>query len=308
MFMYESSTSAASAALPKSDSIINSGNVERIAAFTSGDTGGNPAGVFIAESLPPPHMMQMIAADVGYSETVFAAPQKNAWRVRYFAPESEVEFCGHATIALGAVLAERYGDGVFDLVLNTAQIKVEGLRTPTGAWAALQSPATSSRSAPDALVASALALFSYASEDLDPRIPPAVASAGLNHLVFVLKDRDLLKAMHYDLAVGRDFMVQEGIGTISLLYAETPQLFHSRNAFAIGGVYEDPATGAAAAALGGLLRDRKWSHGGRIKILQGADMGQPCELIADIGETVGASIRVSGSAYRIQCPNLNLKT
>jgi PhzF family phenazine biosynthesis protein len=46
--------------------------------------------------------MQKVAADVGYSESVFAAPVGDAWRVRYFAPEVEVNFCGHATIALGA--------------------------------------------------------------------------------------------------------------------------------------------------------------------------------------------------------------
>ena len=40
--------------------------------------------------------MQCVAAEVGFSETVFAAPHENAWRVRYFAPELEVPFCGHA--------------------------------------------------------------------------------------------------------------------------------------------------------------------------------------------------------------------
>ena len=274
--------------------------VERFAAFAIGSRGGNPAGVVIVGTLPPPEAMLAIAANVGYSETVFAAAVEDGFRVRYFSPEGEVQFCGHATLALGAALAERYGDGIFQLTINNARISVEGRRTAGGAWAALQSPPTSSRAAPDALVAAALAIFSYAPEDLDPRLLPAVANAGLNHLVIALKDWSKLKAMHYNLEVGREFMRQEGIGTVSFLYAETPQLFHARNPFAIGGVYEDPATGAAAAALAGLLRDRGWPHGGQIKILQGEDMGQPCELIADITEAAGASIRVSGTAYRIQ--------
>jgi predicted PhzF superfamily epimerase YddE/YHI9 len=46
-----------------------------------------------------------------------------------------------------------------------------------------------------------------------------------------------------------------GIATIDLVYAKEPSLFHARNPFAAGGVYEDPATGAAAAALAGYLRD-----------------------------------------------------
>src|SRR6266481_7215787 len=64
--------------------------VKRLAAFSEGDFGGNPAGVVICEALPDASVMQAIAAQVGYSETAFAAPVEGAWRVRYFAPEIEV--------------------------------------------------------------------------------------------------------------------------------------------------------------------------------------------------------------------------
>lgn len=74
--------------------------VQHIAAFSNGQNGGNPAGVVICAELPEPAAMQKVAADVGYSESVFAAPLGEAWRVRYFAPEVEVDFCGHATIGL----------------------------------------------------------------------------------------------------------------------------------------------------------------------------------------------------------------
>ncbi|MFS2055677.1 PhzF family phenazine biosynthesis protein, partial [Variovorax sp. CT11-76] len=69
-------------------------NVLKIAAFSDGEQGGNPAGVVIAEALPPEAQMQRIAADVGFSETAFAARTGDGWRVRYFAPQSEVPFCG----------------------------------------------------------------------------------------------------------------------------------------------------------------------------------------------------------------------
>ena len=121
--------------------------VQRIAAFADGQRGGNPAGVVIGDSLPDPAEMQRIAAEVGYSETAFAARQGDRWRVRYFAPAIEVDFCGHATIALGAALAAREGDGVFPLQLNQAQITVEGRVAGKGMEAALQSPSTWSRAA-----------------------------------------------------------------------------------------------------------------------------------------------------------------
>ena len=75
--------------------------LQKIAAFSNGTQGGNPAGVWIGDALPGPADMQRIAAEVGFSETAFAAPLGDGrWRVRYFVPESEVPFCGHATIAL----------------------------------------------------------------------------------------------------------------------------------------------------------------------------------------------------------------
>ncbi|MFS2018356.1 PhzF family phenazine biosynthesis protein, partial [Massilia sp. CT11-108] len=76
---------------------ITTSHILRIAAFSDGDAGGNPAGVWIGESLPPADEMQRLAHAVGYSETAFAEPQGKGWRVRYFSPASEVPFCGHAT-------------------------------------------------------------------------------------------------------------------------------------------------------------------------------------------------------------------
>jgi len=276
----------------------------RIAAFADGEIGGNPAGVSIADVLPSAVDMQRIAAGVGFSETAFAAPCSEGWRVRYFSPESEVPFCGHATIALGAALADRDGNGVFTLVLNDATITVEGqveeqtqgLARGRRMAAALQSPGTRSEPAEPALVSRTLELFGYQDEQLDAALPAALAFAGANHLVIGLNSREALAAMHYDLDAGRTLMHEAGLVTIAFVFAETPGYFHVRNAFASGGVLEDPATGAAAAALGGYLRDLGWPHEGEIDIVQGEDMGARSLLHATIPPEVGASIRVSGAA------------
>ena len=279
---------------------ITTSHILRIAAFSDGDAGGNPAGVWIGESLPPADEMQRLAHAVGYSETAFAAQEGKGhgqgWRVRYFSPASEVPFCGHATIALGAALARRDGDGVYALALNDADITVEGRHEGERMAAALQSPPTWSRPAAPELVADALVLFGYHDADLDPRIPPALAHAGANHLVLALASRDLLAAMRYDLEAGRALMAKHGLTTIVLAWVENPQRFHTRNPFAIGGVYEDPATGAGTAALAGYLRDLGWPHGGAIDVVQGEDMGMRSLLHAEIGPEQGSSIRVSGMA------------
>jgi PhzF family phenazine biosynthesis protein len=273
--------------------------VHRIAAFTNGSDGGNPAGVVLCETLPDAGTMQAMAAKIGYSETAFAAPVESAWRVRYFAPEVEVDFCGHATIALGAALAEREGSGTFVLQLNRAEITVDGYQSAEGWGASFRSPPTHSRDVPSTLVEEALAVFGLAHGDLDERIPPAIAHAGADHLILALRDRGVLRDTRYELQEGRDLARREGLVTFSLLYAEQPQVFHARNPFPIGGVYEDPATGAAAAALGGYLRDLAWPHQGSIVIQQGEDMGIPCCLRVEIAEQPGAPVSVSGSVRPI---------
>jgi PhzF family phenazine biosynthesis protein len=274
-------------------------SVLRIAAFSDGEVGGNPAGVFIDDLLPEAAVMQRIAAEVGFSETAFAAPEGEGWRVRYFAPAMEVPFCGHATIALGAALAERYGDGVFGLHLNQASITVEGRRDGATVAAALQSPPTSSSVAPPDLVARTLEVFGYTSADLDPQLPPALANAGADHLIVGLKTREALAAMAYDLGAGRKLMNDYGLVTIVFAWPENERLFHSRNPFASGGVYEDPATGAGTAAFAGYLRDLHWPHGGAIDVVQGEDMGSRSRLRAEIGPEPGGSIRVSGRARHL---------
>ena len=275
-------------------------NIQKLSSFSDGTQGGNPAGVVIADSLPSTEQMQQIAAEVGFSETAFAEPADSGYRVRYFSPQSEVPFCGHATIALGAALAQSFGNRTYPLHLNNATISVDGRITDQGMSATLQSPPTHSHAASEEMLDSALALFGLQPTDLDSRIPSAFAHAGANHLVLFLKSRERLAQMHYDLVKGKRWMDQHELVTVLLGYIESDQLFHTRNAFASGGVLEDPATGAATAALAGYLRDINWPHGGDINIVQGEDMGSKSLINAQFSDTAGESIAVSGSVRSLE--------
>jgi PhzF family phenazine biosynthesis protein len=273
-------------------------DILRISAFSDGNKGGNPAGVLICDQFPPTDEMQKIAADVGYSETAFAMPEAkdNAWRVRYFSPESEVPFCGHATIALGSALAQKFGRGLYRLTLNKTQITVEGSESDGLFQAALQSPPTQSSPSPVEVTEEVLNLFGYHGSQLDDRIPPAFINGGAEHFVLPLNSRQALADMSYDLDAGRTLMNRQGWVTIMLAFSESHRRFHTRNPFASGGVYEDPATGAASAAFAGYLRDLDWPHEGSIELIQGADMGMPSRIQAQIPDEKGSSIRVSGAA------------
>lgn len=276
-------------------------DILRIAAFSDNGAGGNPAGVMLADTLPHVDDMQRIAAEVGYSETAFAAKNGDIskWRVRYFSPESEVPFCGHATIALGAALAQEHGAATYQLTLNNAEISVEGDVTDHGFTAALASPPTHSKPIDETTTQRLLDLFGYTADQLDPQIPPALIHGGANHMVLALKDRADLAAMTYDLDAGRTLMRELDLITVILVWIEGDRQFHTRNAFASGGVLEDPATGAATAAFAGYLRDLGWNHGGQIEIIQGEDMGSKSAIIAEFSDTLGSSIKVSGAAHTI---------
>ncbi|WP_373236069.1 PhzF family phenazine biosynthesis protein [Cohaesibacter celericrescens] len=280
-------------------------DVQKIAAFADGQKGGNPAGVVLTDMLPEARIMQAMAAEVGFSETVFAAPQGEGWRVRYFSPENEVAFCGHATIALGAALAQRFGANLFSLYLNEGEISVQGGVGGDPLAAQLRSLPTYNKPADPELLVKALVLFGLQTNDIDLSIPPAQVHAGADHLVLGLKDRAKLAAMSYDLAEGRALMLAYGLVTIMLVSQKSPTSFDVRNAFASGGVVEDPATGAAAAAFAGYLRDKAlleidWRVEQTIHLNQGDDMGHPSRLVATVSPDKGTPAQVSGKVRLMQ--------
>lgn len=269
-------------------------DVLRLAAFCDGAQGGNPAGVVLTDTMPEVARMRALASEVGFSETVFAVNGPSGWRVRYFSPEAEVPFCGHATIALGAALAMKCGDGRYDLQLNDSLIHVQGVRSGSLFSAELHSPPTRSQPLGSAELKLALKLFGLEADDLDARFPVALIHAGANHLALALRSREALARMQYDFQHGRAIARQYGWVTMLLVHAETLHRVHVRNAFAYGGVYEDPATGAAAAAWAGYLRDLGLVPAGSIDLRQGDDMGIPCRLHAAFVADRGSPVRVSG--------------
>lgn len=278
--------------------LIAGGHLSRLTAFATEPGGGNPAGVWIGERLPGKSEMQKIAADVGFSETAFLVGLADGgWETRYYSPEAEVSFCGHATIASGVALGERFGDGTYSLLTAVGEVPLvvstkEGIR-----HAALTSVPPTHEAASAGLVESVLSAIHWFGTDLDQAIPPARCFAGAWHLVLAARSRERLSRLEYDFDALRRLMEADGLTTVQLVWRESPEVFHSRNPFPVGGVVEDPATGAAAAALGGYLRDAGLVEApAELTIFQGADMGRPSELNVEIPESGG--IVVSGPAVQ----------
>ena len=273
--------------------------VLRYAAFTDRPEGGNPAGVVTdARGLDPARMLA-IAADVGYSETAFLSLRSDGdYDVRYYSPEKEISFCGHATIAAAVALAERTVPGKLRLHTAAGEVGVETRRDANRTTATLTSVEPHVDAVPEAVLRAALDALHWPAGDLDPALPPRIGFAGARHLILGARTRERLSALDYDYAALKQLMLANDLTTLALVWREGPAMFHARNPFPPGGVVEDPATGASAAAFGAYLRELGLvAPPATIRIQQGVDMGRPSLLVVDIGTSGG--IRVTGQAVAI---------
>ncbi|BCJ34245.1 oxidoreductase [Actinocatenispora thailandica] len=270
-------------------------------AFTSTPDGGNRAGVVLdASGLSDARMLE-IAAAVGYSESAFLTPGAGPrdHTLRFFSPRAEVDFCGHATIATAVALGDRIGPG--DLLFHTpaGPVPVRVARRDGALTATLSSVPPRVYPVDPADLAEALAALRWPASELDPALPPRIAFAGVRHLVLAAATRGRLAALDYDFDRLLALMRRLELTTVQLVWRESATVFHARDPFPVGGVVEDPATGAAAAAFGGYARELGLvPDDARLTIHQGYDMGRPSLLRVDLhpGE---ASVRVTGTAVPI---------
>lgn len=272
-------------------------DVLHYSAFTTDPAGGNPAGVVLdARGLDEAAMLR-IAAGVGYSETAFLVPtdEPHTFDIRYFSPVVEVPFCGHATIATGVALGH---EGRLRFRTPTGPVEVE----VAAGTATLTSVPASSVAATEAEVLALLEVLRWSPGDLDPAYPVHWAFAGARHAIVVARSRERLADLDYDFDGLKALLTAQDAITADLLYRESDDLWHARNPFPVGGVVEDPATGASAAAFGGYLRSLGQVTGPRsVTVRQGDDMGRPSRLRVDVHPD-RPTVRVTGAAVPIPAP------
>ena len=246
--------------------------------------------------------MLATAASVGFSETAFVtAADGDELTVRYFSPLAEVPFCGHATIATAVAHAHRNGAGTLRLRTQAGQVTVSTTADDRGNLVAtLVSVPPRSVPIEQADLAELLHALRWAADDLDPALPPRAAFAGAWHPVIAAGSRARLSDLDYDLAALGDLMRRRDWTTVDLVWRESPTLYHARNPFPPGGVVEDPATGAAAAAFGGYLRELGLVEPPcTVTVRQGEDLGRPSTITVTIPSEPGSGIAVSGTAVEL---------
>jgi PhzF family phenazine biosynthesis protein len=211
-------------------------------AFTDRPFAGNPAGVvLLSEEWPDDGWLQQVAAEVNLAETAFALPAPEEpgadWRLRWFTPATEVDLCGHATLATAHVL---YGTGAAAGTVRFAT--PSGVLTvhPAGSGAiTLDFPAATLAAvpAPEGLAAA-----------LGAEPAEVHATGSLGDLLAVFPDAKTVRALTPGLPAVAHL---GGRGVIATAPAEdgAGHAFVSRCFYPAMGIPEDPVTGSAHTAL-----------------------------------------------------------
>lgn len=262
--------------------------------FTERRFAGNPLAVVPDASGLDAAAMQTIAREFNLSETAFVVPTGSPGRfgLRIFTPAVELPFAGHPTIGTALALAMR-DPGLSELVLHEGVGDVP-VRIHEGR-ATLTSPKS------PAPVATADRGAVARSLGVDESLLHGISgwSAGVPFTCVELGEVAQLAAVALDLAAWRELLAATQAPSL-YVYApdgEDGRRLRARMFAPSMGVDEDPATGAAAAALAGRLGP------GSYLIEQGVEMGRPSRIFLDVTER---EVRIGGHAVRVAQGRLDL--
>ncbi|MBP1923207.1 PhzF family phenazine biosynthesis protein [Halorubrum alkaliphilum] len=266
-------------------------------AFTDDPLAGNVAGVVPDATGLSDDRTGRIAAELGASETAFVTPAGDGdadHRIRYFTPTTEVDLCGHATIAAYATL---FADGTVDAgeyILRTNVGDLTVTVTDEGDVWMRQQPPTVEVVDPDALDAErlgdALGIDPAALRDVGADLPVAVASTGLPFLVVPVNFLEHLGGAEPDAdaveALSEEFDVA-GVYAFTFDTLEAESTLHGRAFAPAVGIDEDPVTGTASGAVGGYLRAVEAFDGefpDELRFEQGHFLDRPGHVRIRVGE------------------------
>jgi trans-2,3-dihydro-3-hydroxyanthranilate isomerase len=260
--------------------------------FTDRPLQGNQLAVFTDAREIPEELLQPLAREMNFSETVFVLPPQGDGhvRLRIFTPAAEVPFAGHPTLGTAFVLGGPLQLAEIRLETGSGTIPVqlerEGARIVFGR---MQQPVPTI--APYEAVDDLLASVGVARSEL----PVELYDNGLTHVYICLASEQEVAAVRPDFARLADLPAALGVNC----FAGSGSRWKTRMFAPGGGVPEDPATGSAAGPLAvHLLRHGRVASGEEIEISQGAEVGRPSTLYARVDGTPERieRVEVGGSA------------
>ncbi|MCL6631927.1 MAG: PhzF family phenazine biosynthesis protein [Alicyclobacillus herbarius] len=274
--------------------------VQQVDAFTQQPFSGNPAGVVSQAENLSDEEMQWIARELNCSETAFVLPSKAAdLKIRYFTPQTEVNLCGHATVAALSVLHQE-GRVVGPVRVETRagilamEVDMEGV-----AW--MEQAAPQFQAFPQGAVPALMSGLSLSRTDLHTDIPVGLAFTGLWHILVPVVDRKTLEnAIPNGVELAR---LCQSLGATTIhLFCFDPILagshVHTRDFAPAVGVLEDPHTGTANGALGAYLGHLGLLRPGVYSFEQGWTVQRPGIIQVHIADA-SPRVRVGGHAVPV---------
>ena len=251
-------------------------NLYRLSAFPKTDFGGNKAGVYINADNLSDKEMQKIAKDVGFSETAFVMKSKVAdFKVRFFTPTSEVDLCGHATIATFNLLRvlKIINEGAYTQETKAGILSLDVKKD----FVFMQQPSpvfSESISVEDIREC-------FSNLEVDQRFKPQIVSTGIREIFLPVKNLDVLNKL--DPLFEKMTLLARKYNTIGIhAFALDDEVdAYGRNFAPVVGINEESATGTSNGALASYLF--KYSRQKKNFVLrQGYSMNQPSEIIVNL--------------------------
>ncbi|WP_026941835.1 PhzF family phenazine biosynthesis protein [Hellea balneolensis] len=205
----------------------------QVDAFADALFKGNPAAVMKLEAFLSDDMMQRIATENNLSETAYVVPSGDHFKLRWFTPTVEIDFCGHATVATAHVMASEYGltpPFAFETKVGRLSVDIIDERY------VLDAPI--SRAVPTDVTAQMRAAFP---------VPIETAFTAGNNLYLVFENTDEVAAIEPDMSKIIP-LSDHGVGITAKGEGEYDCV--SRFFVPAEGIDEDPVTGSAHAAIG----------------------------------------------------------
>ncbi|MDV5225240.1 PhzF family phenazine biosynthesis protein [Providencia rettgeri] len=281
--------------------------VHLVNSFTLNNSGGNPAGVVLYPPKLSVEQKTAIARQVGFSETAFVySGEDTDFNVEFFTSEGEVDFCGHATLAVFFTLnslnllnsgnyKQKTKAGILNVVITPNNIVMEQTLPIM-------------RQGPD-IKDVAAAFGVHPNVITETNLPVSIISTGLPDIIVPIQtgQLDTLQPNFKALAnLSREFNT---IGFHVFELSDDPSITaHCRNFAPLYGIDEESATGSASGALGCYLVKNVFPKETHFQFEQGRAMtcSSLIQVIIDTKENEISRVRVGGQAAMIGIKTIKL--
>lgn len=265
-------------------------------SFSDRIFGGNQAGVVLADKALEPAVMQQVAAELKHSETAFVWQTEEGNRLRYFTPAGEVDLCGHATVAVFALLRRlgRIEDGTHKALTRAGALEIEV--SGETVWMDMAPPKTLGI-LPEESWEELYGAYGLTLEDRPADLPPEIVSTGLADIMMPVRDHEtLLRAVQDERTVTELSRRFDVTGVHMFCLGE--EAVYCSNFAPLYDIPEECATGTSNGALTYYLYERSLVEPERENLfLQGEHMERPSQILSRLTVQDGVvRVRIGGQA------------